>query len=366
MINIRMKWLTSAEALAVLGSRRQTLYANVSRGRIRAKPDPKDSRRSLYHAGDVEMLAARQGGRRTVATVAANAIDWGDPVLASSVSTVVDGRLWYRGRDAIELAQAATLEEIAELLWEMTGVSFCSSRFEAASGPTLPLSAAMQVLAKHAASDSPLLGRSRPSLAGEAGGLVGEIAGAMLSDADITKPMHRRIATAWGILNAEDVLRRALVLLAEHELLSGLGTLAGPLHGGAAAQMRALTEMVARDGAVGAVRNWLAQGRQVPAFGHPLYPEGDPRAAALLCAFELVPRHAELTTVIEDLTGEKPNIDFALAAMRDSFGLPDSAPLILFAIARCVGWIAHLMEQATGGALIRPRARYNGPPLGKE
>src|SRR5436305_7319586 len=83
VINISMKWLTSAEALTLLGGRRQTLYANVSRGRIRAKPDPKDSRRSLYHGGDVEALAVRRAGRRTVATVAANAIDWGDPVLAS-------------------------------------------------------------------------------------------------------------------------------------------------------------------------------------------------------------------------------------------------------------------------------------------
>jgi len=384
MINIRMKWLTSAEALTLLGGRRQTLYANVSRGRIRAKPDPKDSRRSLYHGGDVKTLAARRAGRRTVATVAANAIDWGDPVLASSISTVVDGRLWYRGRDAIELAQVATLEEIAELLWETSSVSFRSSKLERLSEPTLPLRAALQALANHAADDPPPFGRSRPALAVESGGLVSEIAAAMLGKADVTIPMHCRIAMAWRVDKAEDVFRRALVLLAEHELnastfavrvtastgapaaaclLSGLGTLAGPLHGGAAAQMKAFTELVARDGAARAVRDWLAQGRPIPAFGHPLYPDGDPRAAALLAAFELVPCHAELATVIEDVTGEKPNIDFALAALRDSFGLPESAPLTLFAIARSVGWVAHLMEQATSGALIRPRARYNGPPL---
>jgi len=387
VINIRMKWLNSAEALALLGGRRQTLYANVSRGRIRAKPDPMDSRRSLYHSGDVETLAGRRAGRRTVATVAANAIDWGDPVLASSISTVVDGRLWYRGRDAIELAQFATLEEIAGLLWETTSVSFCSSRLDRLSESTLPLRAALQALAKHAADDPPVYGRSRAALVVESGGLVSEIAAAMLGKAHVTKPMHRRIAAVWGVDKAEDVLRRALVLLAEHELnastfavrvtastgapaaaclLSGLGTLTGPLHGGAATQMKALTEMVARDGAGPAVRDWLAQGRRIPAFGHPLYPDGDSRAAALLAAFELVPWHAELATVIEDLTGDKPNIDFALAALRESFGLPDGAPLVIFAIARSVGWVAHLMEQTTSGALIRPRARYNGPPLGQE
>ena len=52
-------WLTANEALARLGSKPQTLYANVSRGRIAARPDPADSRRSLYSAEDVERLAAR-------------------------------------------------------------------------------------------------------------------------------------------------------------------------------------------------------------------------------------------------------------------------------------------------------------------
>jgi citrate synthase len=97
-----MKWFSADEALALLGGLRQTLYANVSRGRIRARPDPKDSRRSLYHGEDVKRLA----GRRTVEAVAAKAIGWGDPVLASGISTVADGRLWYRGHDAVELTQS--------------------------------------------------------------------------------------------------------------------------------------------------------------------------------------------------------------------------------------------------------------------
>jgi citrate synthase len=91
-----MKWFSADEALALLGGLRQTLYANVSRGRIRARPDPKDSRRSLYHGEDVKRLAGRRAGRRTVEAVAAKAIGWGDPVLASGISTVADGRLWSR------------------------------------------------------------------------------------------------------------------------------------------------------------------------------------------------------------------------------------------------------------------------------
>ena len=80
-----MAWLTAQQALALLQVQPQTLYANVSRGRIRAKPDPTDSRRSLYQAEDVKRMACRQTGRRSVAAVAAQAIAWGEPVLSSSI-----------------------------------------------------------------------------------------------------------------------------------------------------------------------------------------------------------------------------------------------------------------------------------------
>src|SRR5579883_2189740 len=170
-----MAWLTATEALAALGVERQTLYANVSRGRIRAKPDPKDPRRSLYDSGDVKRLAGRRGGRRSAAAIAAEAIGWGDPVLSSSVSTVADGRLIYRGRDAVELARSATLEEIARLLWRVD-----EARFEAAppegqtrGAPADPLRAALTLLAARAASDPPSAGRSGAALAAEAGELVG-------------------------------------------------------------------------------------------------------------------------------------------------------------------------------------------------
>ncbi len=114
--------------------------------------------------------------------------------------------------------------------------------------------------------------------------------------------MHRRMARAWRAGRAEDGLRRALVLLADHELnastfaarvatstgaplaaglIAGLATLSGPLHGGAIASVRALIAAAQRAGPDAAARDWLAQGRKLPAFGHPLYPNGDPRATAL-------------------------------------------------------------------------------------
>jgi citrate synthase len=112
-----MPWLTAAEALQMLGVRPQTLYANVSRKKIRAKPDPKDTRRSLYHDADVRKMARQRGGQRRATAVAAAAIEWGDPILSSAISTAVDGRLYYRGQDAVVLSEDKTLEEVARILW---------------------------------------------------------------------------------------------------------------------------------------------------------------------------------------------------------------------------------------------------------
>ena len=62
-------------------------------------------------------------------------------------------------------------------------------------------------------------------------------------------------------------------------------------------------------------------------------------------------------------TGKHPTIDVALAALASRFELPKDAAFTLFAIGRSIGWLAHSIEQATEGAMIRPRARYTGPPL---
>src|SRR5690242_3116333 len=109
-------WLTAEEAMARLGVRPQTLYAYVSRGRVRAETDPVDPRRSRYRAGDIATLSGRKARSRKVADVAAEAIAWGEPVLASAITTVADGRLYYRGRDAVVLAETETLEAVARLL----------------------------------------------------------------------------------------------------------------------------------------------------------------------------------------------------------------------------------------------------------
>jgi citrate synthase len=377
-----MSWLTAEEALSQLGTKPQTLYANVSRGRIHAKPDPADPRRSLYQAADVRRLAERRAGRRKVETVAAETIQWGDPVLPSSISTVLDGRLFYRGREAAALAEHATLEETAALLWNSTRPLF----IDAGEGRAPSVQAAFLVLAERVTGDLPTLGRSQSALRPEARDVLSAVATA-LAPGVADRPLHIRLAHAWNRPDVADCIRCALVLLADHELnastfaarvtasagatlsaavLSGLATLTGPLHGGAWQGVNALIGNAVALGAAQAVRRTLALGDRLAAFGHQLYPDGDVRAKALLAQFTAPPIFREVQEAGEQMVGEKVNVDFALAAMASAFDLPDDAPLVIFALARSVGWLAHAMEQVESGHLIRPRARYAGPAIGTQ
>ncbi|MBB4478286.1 citrate synthase [Rhizobium etli] len=373
-----MPWLTAEEALQALKTKPQTLYANVSRGRIRAKPDPADPRRSLYQAADVQRLAERHAGRRKAETVAAETIRWGDPVLASAISTIIAGRLFYRGRDTADFAEAATLEQTAALLWNGAETLFSG----AAAGNCPPsLQAAFLALAGRVTVDLPSLGRSQAALRREAHGVLSTVADA-LAPGPSAQPLHLRLAASWDRPDAADCLRRALVLLADHELnasafaaritasagaalsaavLSGLATLTGPLHGAAWQGVDALIEASSALGPEQAIRRSLVQGNHLSAFGHPLYPDGDIRALALLSHFSLSPQFAALREAGEEMVGEKVNVDFALAALAATFGLPREAPIIIFSLARSTGWLAHAMEQIESGELIRPRARYAGP-----
>lgn len=370
-------WLTAGAALERLGTKPQTLYANVSRGRVRAKPDPADSRRSLYAAEDVDRLAERHRGRRAVEAIATGTIRWGDPVLESAVSTVIDGRLLFRGTDAVQLSETATYEAAAGLLLELDGPLPSGGDSGVQGRPHL--SVMFDVLAGRAASDLPSHGRAAGALQREAAEVLVGLGAAVCGDAPV--PLHERLASALGCPEAADALRRALVLLADHELnastfaarvagstgaplaagaLAGLCALSGPRHGTAAGAAAVLAARAEAAGADRAVREVLAEGRAVPALGHPLYPGGDPRATALLEAIEVPAAYAALSAAALDLAGERPNIDFALAALTAAYRLPPETPVLVFALARAAGWMAHLIEQAGSGVLIRPRARYVG------
>ncbi len=378
-------WIEAEQAMARLGVRAQTLYAYVSRGRVAAAAHPDDPRRSLYRASDIAALAARKARGRRAADVAAEAIAWGEPVLPSAITTIVGGRLFYRGQDAVDLARMHSLEQTARLLRGGHGAPLKSPEPRKPKKGDTPRARLFSTLAARAGLDPPARGRAPLALALEAAGLL-EAAADAVAGALGEGSIHHRLAQAWRLdATGADLVRRALVLLADHELnastfavrvaastgaslaaasLAGLAALSGPLHGGMAARVEMFAEEARRRGPGRAVAERLAQGAPTPGFGHPLYPDGDPRATALLEAFAVPPDLADLRRETEAATGQPPNIDFALVALARACALPDDAPFGLFAVGRMSGWHAHAIEQLQTGQLIRPRARYVGevPP----
>src|SRR5580658_8871474 len=216
-------WLSADEALSRLRVRPQTLYAYVSRGRVRAEPDPGEPRRSRYRASDVAALTERRSRGRKAADVARAAIAWGEPVLASAITTVRDGRLFYRGQDAVPLAETATFEEVARLL--RGGIGLPPDESEAPPDGATAEARAFAAFAVRAASDRPAQGRTPEDLATEAARLLDLMAGAVagkegaLPREEDQGAIHERLGRAWRAQRRDwDAIRRALVLLADHEL----------------------------------------------------------------------------------------------------------------------------------------------------
>jgi citrate synthase len=188
----------------------------------------------------------------------------------------------------------------------------------------------------------------------------------------------------------------ALVLHADHELnastfaarvaaatltdihstiVGAIGTLKGPLHGGANAEvMRMLLEIgkdAGPDRAAEAVRAKLAGKEKIPGFGHRVYHTEDPRATHLrqmsreLCQRAGMPEWFEMSQRIEAVVkAEKtlnPNVDFYSATTYYALGIPINLFTPIFAVSRISGWTAHVLEQYANNRLIRPRAEYLGP-----
>jgi len=201
--------------------------------------------------------------------------------------------------------------------------------------------------------------------------------------AELLWPRLTTLASAPGTL---ETLNAALILLADHDIAAstlaarvaastranpyavvsaGLAALDGPLHGGASVLAHTLlAEATTRPDPVSAIADRLRLGTPIPGFGHPLYPDGDPRATTLLGLLdddEVRDTATRLADAMRTRSGTHPNIDFALAALTLQQGMTADAGEAVFAVARTAGWIAHAREQALSGRLIRPKSRYVGP-----
>jgi citrate synthase len=189
----------------------------------------------------------------------------------------------------------------------------------------------------------------------------------------------------------------ALVLHADHELnastfagrggagtptnlhsaiVGAIGTLKGPLHGGANADVMRLLIEIGEDAPPerieDAIRSRLARKVKIPGFGHRVYRTEDPRATHLRRMSKELGERAgntrwfEMSQRIERLvTGEKklyPNVDFYSASTYYTLGIPIALYTPIFAVSRISGWSAHCLEQYANNRLIRPRTEYLGPP----
>jgi citrate synthase len=427
--------LTASEAAAQLGVKLGTLYAYVSRGWLKSYRR-RVGREALYRRSDVEALrgvSMPERGRR--ARSLPDASSWvtiaqppsadGSPsgviVAESAVSSIIDGRLAYRGYPIEELVERATYEEVCLLLWSghppaRTEVEQLRAAIVDAQMPP-PVASSLSGVGKHI---SPLLRLTimMPALAATQAPNPARL---RLPDAvQIVRMMPLALTAASGGLSgqskqagfglAERLLRgfsgpafhswerraldRVLIACAEHELnastfaarvvastgadlyasvLAALCSLSGPIHGGACDRIESMFAALESGNDLQVTLDQFARQRLLPpGFGHAIYPAGDPRAVLLRnVASSLAQRRGkrwfDVAREIEQAVWQKdrlrPNLDFYLTVCTRMLGFPRGLPAAVFALGRCAGWIAHSLEQYADNRLIRPRMRYRGSPL---
>ncbi len=355
-----------------------------------------------------------------------------DVVVANSSICYLDGQrgvLAYRGYDIHDLAQHATFEEVCYLLWhgrlpnraelgELQSQLAASRRLPEGVlrlVRSLPASNAMDTLRtlvsalSHfdpGANDMSPEGRYRTSVT-----LTAHMSAVVATFA--------RVASGGGIIEPDPALSHAanflyvmtgkrpspleahaldvaLVLHADHEfnastfaarvaaatmtdvhsaIVGAIGTLKGPLHGGANTDVMNLLLEIGQDATdqkvEDVIRAKLARKEKIPGFGHRVYRTEDPRATHLrkmseeLCRRTGNLRWFEISQKIEQVVKAQKqlnaNVDFYSATTYYALGIPVDQFTPVFAVSRVSGWTAHALEQYANNRLIRPRAEYTGP-----
>lgn len=397
------RYLTAREAADELGIHVASLYAYVSRGLIRSEAAEGGTRQRRYYAEDVARLKSRKATRAHPEQMIEGALSWGAPILESGITLIDGGRLYYRGIDALHLAESASVEQVAGLIW-MGDPEAGSPLFEIApvaidlagaidlAQQGVFIQAFQMALAQAGAADGAAYDL-RPEAIARAGARILRLLTMVAVGADTAmQDIVTALQHGWRLADpgAGDLIRRALILCADHELnvssftarcvasarstpyaavIAGLSALQGTRHGGHTERIEALfNEIGTPEDVPYKLAAWLRRGEQLPCFGHRLYPDGDPRGAALIrTVADRYPDSpaVELARAVAahayELTRLRPTVDFGLVLLARALELPPGSALAVFALGRTVGWIGHTIEQVQIERLIRPRARYVGP-----
>lgn len=347
----------------------------------------------------------------------------------SSISAVdgLAGRLCYQGIDIQELAENASFEEVAYLLWhgrlpkraELSDLQEqlraeaalpgeivdILRRFPRTARPTHVLRTAVSALGlwdPEATDNSPEANLRKsirltarfPTLVATANHLrSGREPVAPRPELGIAGSFLYMLNGAAPTEVATRTFNVALVLHADHEfnastfaarvtiatlsdmysaITSAIGTLAGPLHGGAnEAVFHMLEEIPSVADVEPYIRGKLERKEKVMGIGHAVYKTTDPRARHLKQMAHALTEESgntrlfQLSTKIEEVMlrekGLHANVDFYSASVYHVLGIPVDLFTPVFAISRIAGWTAHVMEQLADNRLIRPRAEYVGP-----
>ena len=412
---VEKDFLSTQEAVDLLSIRKETLYAYVSRGLVRSMVGGNTNRSRIYLKEDLLRLQTRSRVRSGHAAVAASAMNLGDPIVPTGITEITPQGPKYRGRLAIDLAkQNVDFEQVAELLW--TGLwhpnSIRWNSTEVALRPPLFLKNVKAADAKiqlielfSAATLGQSFGRGALEdrlLAGNTLDAARQIFLILVGCFGYIGPtgQYKAPSSKWNLAGNllhvmgktasdehQQLLNKALILLADHELSPGtlssrVAASSGcSLHSCLSAAMATssgtevaqvydrieafLNEHSTQKRLIARTQYLLDHGMQVPGFEHPLYPLGDPRAIFLLAQLRLSNSNSRETKnvirwidYVQSENGVHARHELAFVLTCRSMGLPPQAPAAIFVLSRVAGWVAHILEQRLSGTMLRPRAKF--------
>ena len=344
----------------------------------------------------------------------------------TSVSFIVGNNLNYRGYTIDDLAANSTFEEVTYLLWngrlpnksELAAISEDLNKNMALDAnfisvlKTLPtnvhpmgwLRTAVSLLAHYDVDANDMSpeanARKAVRLTAKMGALVTAFE-SIRNKREIVMPKAGK-SIAWNFMymlkgsepDAElvSIMDKCLILHADHELncsafatrvtasslsdmhsaiVSAIGALKGPLHGGANEQVMVMLAKIGNmEKAQQFVKDALAAKEKVMGIGHRVYKDGDPRAAILRKFSQSLtkkigkPELYEMSVLIDETMykekGLMPNVDFYSATVYHAMGIPTDIFTPIFATSRIAGWIAHANEQYEKNRIYRPRGKWQG------